>query len=252
MNYRFLSLVREFAITDFKLKYHGSILGYFWSLLNPLLMFGILYIVFSLFVRFDIENYNLYLLLGIIIWGYFTEATLNSMTAWIAKSRIIKNIYFQRTIIVIASNLTALLGFVLNMVVFFIFFYFSDIRLSLNALLLPFYVILLFLITIGFSFILSALHLKFLDVQHIWRILLQIFFWATPIVYPLLLVPKNYRNIFLLNPFSLIIENTRDILIYSKSVALSQILLATFCSLVIFLIGYLIYKKMSDKFPEWV
>ncbi|MDP1695072.1 MAG: ABC transporter permease, partial [Candidatus Woesearchaeota archaeon] len=106
MNNYYYTLVKNFALTDFKLKYQGSVLGYLWSLLNPLLTFIILYIVFSIFVRFQMENYSLFLFLGIILWGYFNEATFNALVSLYTKSNIMKKIYFPRTVIVLASNVT--------------------------------------------------------------------------------------------------------------------------------------------------
>ena len=252
MDGRTWSLIREFTITDFKLKYHGSMLGYLWSLLNPLLIFSVLYIVFSVFMRFDKEYYGLYLLLGIIIWGYITEATTNAMQALRGKSRVIKNVYFPRTVVVLASNLTAFLGLLLNLIVFFLFFIISAASISLNIVWLPLFLGLLFLLVLGLSFIISAVNLRFQDVEHIWRIVLQIGFWATPVVYPLEIVPEQVRNLFLFNPFFIIIENIRNTAIYALNVNWESIILTVLYSLISFIIGYLVYKKLSDKFPEWV
>lgn len=247
-----VNLIKSFTSTDFKLKYQGSMLGYFWSLLNPILTFGIFYVVFTLFVRFEMPHYPIYLLLGVVLWSYFTEATQNSMNALVGKSRIIKNIYFPRTIIIIASNLTALLGFLLNLLVFFVFFFFSKIALSFHALLSIVYLSLLVVITLGFSYILAALNLRFPDVQHLWRIILQIMFWATPIVYPLSTVPENLQKFFLLNPFYVIIDGVRTSLIQGSPLVLQQLLLGLIYTAIVFFIGYSVYKKMSDNFPEWV
>ena len=132
-NYLYLTLVM--AITDFKIKYDNSVLGYLWSLLKPLLMFGTLYLVFSVFVRWDVENYRLYLLLGIILWNFLSEVTLNSMVLLEGKASIIKKIYFPRWIIVIASSLTSLLTLLLNIGVFFIFFGLGGAQFEASAVL---------------------------------------------------------------------------------------------------------------------
>src|SRR4030042_1454431 len=122
----YLYLIFVMAVTDFKVKYDNSALGYLWSLLKPLLMFGTLYLVFSVLVRWQVENYKLYLLLGIILWNFLAEVTLNSMVLLEGKASIIKKIYFPRWIIVIASSLTSLLTLLLNTIVFFIFFVISN------------------------------------------------------------------------------------------------------------------------------
>ncbi len=248
---KYLNLIREFALTDFKLKYHGSILGYLWSLLNPLLIFGTLYIVFSIFIRFEVENYHLYLLLGIILWNYFSEATLNSMNALINKSPIIKKIYFPRTIIVLASNITTFIGLILNLVVFSIFMLITRVKPTLLILIFPLILIELILLTLGSSFLLSSLNLRFLDIQHIWRVFLQIGFWLTPIIYPIALIPEKYHNFFLLNPLAIIIGDARNIIMYDNVPKLLNISISSLFSIIIFLIGYFIYKKLSTKFAEW-
>src|SRR4030042_6413272 len=143
-NYLYLVLVM--AITDFKVKYDNSALGYLWSLLKPLLMFGTLYLVFSVFVRWNVENYRLYLLLGIILWNFLAEVTLNSMVLLEGKASIIKKIYFPRWIIVIASSLTSLLTLLLNTIVFFIFFVISGAHFHATGLLMIVYLAELYLL----------------------------------------------------------------------------------------------------------
>ncbi|MFH1210105.1 MAG: ABC transporter permease [archaeon] len=245
------NLIRELALTDFRLKYNNSILGYFWSLLNPLLLFGTLYIIFSIFMRFNIENYALYLLLGIIVWNYFSEATNNAMDSIINKSSILKKIYFPRYIIVLSSNITTFIGFLLNLVVFFVFFIISGLSFKFTIILLPVYIALLFFLTYGISLILSSLYVRFRDLSHIWRVLLQIGFWATPIIYSISIIPQNYQKLFLLNPMALLITNFRNSVIYDSFPGLSLISLILLC-LLIFLLGFYIFNKLADYFAEWV
>lgn len=192
-NYLYLTLVM--AITDFRVKYDNSVLGYFWSLLKPLLMFGTLYLVFSVFVRWEVENYRLYLLLGIVLWNFLSEVTLNSMVLLEGKSSILKKIYFPRWIIVIASSLTSLLTLLLNMAVFFIFFIFSGAHFHTGALLLVVYLAELYIFVVGVSFLLCALYPKFRDIHHIWEVFVQLGFWATPVIYPISIVPAKYHRV---------------------------------------------------------
>src|SRR3989344_9472897 len=205
-----LNLIREFVITDFKLKYQSSFLGYFWSLLNPLLMFGTLYAVFSVFARFDVPQYHLFLLLGIILWGFFSEATVNAMYAIQAKGSIIKKVYFPRELVVLASALTTLLSLMLNLVVFFVFFFLSGGAITAPSLFLVVYLINIFLLASGTAFILSPLYLRFVDTAYLWRVMLQAGFWITPIIYPLTMIPEKWRIYVLLNPLASIINGARE------------------------------------------
>ncbi|MBS3145165.1 ABC transporter permease [Candidatus Woesearchaeota archaeon] len=249
-NYYF-HLMKSFALTDFKLKYQGSVLGYLWSLLNPLLTFAILYVVFSVFVRFQMENYSLFLFLGIILWGYFNEATFNALVSLYTKSNIMKKIYFPRTVIVLASNVTTFLGFLLNFIVFLFFVLFSEIELHFLSFLSILFFINLFLLTLGISYIVAGLNLRFIDTQHIWRILLQLFFWLTPVVYSLQLVPESYRFFFYFNPLVLILEGIRNIFL-ENIFSFHFYFISLLFSLVVFFSGYFLYRKMSVYFAEWV
>ncbi len=251
MDRYYLNLVKIFAWTDFKLKYQGSALGYLWSLLNPLLTFTVLYVVFSYFVKFKVEHYPLFLFLGIILWGFFNEATLNAITSLSVKSSIMKKIYFPRTVIVFASNITTFLGLVLNFLVFFIFYFFTGFTFSFHSFLMIFFLFNLFLLTLGISYIVGALTIRFPDVQHIWRILLQSFFWLTPIVYPVNIIPLRFLSFMYLNPFALIIEGLRDLLL-SNHFNFSFYVLSLGYSLLVFFIGLFIYKKMAVYFAELV
>lgn len=250
-NYLFMTSV--IALTDFKIKYDNSILGYLWSLLKPLLMFGTLYLVFSVFVRWDVENYRLYLLLGIILWNFFAEVTLNSMVLLEGKSSILKKINFPRWIIVIASSLTSLFTLMLNLVVFFIFFIVSGSHFHFSNLLLIVYLIELYIFSVGFALFLCALYPKFRDIHHIWEVFAQLGFWLTPIVYPISIVPAKYHRLIFLNPAARIIQGARQALIDGQGsdfLALKSHLIIIFISSCLFLIGLALFNKLSVSFAE--
>jgi len=254
MNYKnkYWFLVKQFAISDFKLRYNNSILGYFWSLMNPLLQFGVLLLVFSIFLRFDVPHYNVYLLLGVIMWSFLAESTNNAMDSLLGKSSLIKNTNFPRSIIIIASNITTSMGFILNLIVLLIFFIVFRVKLSVTMFFFPFYLIFFFLLIAGLSLFLSALYVRFRDIQHIWRIFLQIGFWLTPIVYPLSIVPEKFRFLFNINPMYGIIHNSREILIYGNMPEIYSTFSLMFLSLVLLFIGYFTFSKLSNKFAEYL
>ncbi len=244
------NLIKEIALSDFKLKYNGSVLGYLWSLLNPLLLFAVLYLVFSIFIRFDVPNYNLYLLLGIIIWSFFAESTLTGMSAFLAKASLISKVNFKKEVIIYSSILTSSFTFLLNLVVFFIFFAFSSASFSFTMLLLPIFLILLILFSLGMIFLLSTSYMKFRDVSHIWQVALQLGFWLTPIVYSISFVPERFHALFLLNPMATLINSARDIVIYGTIPASGPILIASAIIVVVFAAGYILFKRNSRYFAE--
>ncbi len=249
-NYLYLILVM--AITDFKIKYDNSALGYLWSLLKPLLMFGTLYLVFSVFIRWDVENYKLYLLLGIILWNFLAEVTLNSMVLLGSKASILKKVHFPRWIIVIASSLTSVFTLLLNIVVFFVFFIFSGADFHHTIWLLAVYLIELYVLVVGVTLLLCAFYPKFRDVHHIWEVFVQLGFWATPIIYPISIVPEKYHTLIFLNPVARIIQGCRQALIGpgSEFLSLSSHLIVLSFAVPIFLVGLAMYNKMSCSFAE--
>ncbi len=249
-NYFYLTLVM--AITDFKVKYDNSVLGYLWSLLKPLLMFGTLYLVFSVFVRWEMENYKLYLLLGIILWNFFSEVTLNSMVLLEGKSMILKKVFFPRWIIVIASSLTSVMTLFLNMCVFFIFFSFSGISLHVKSLFLIICLMELYFLAVGWAFCLCALFPKFRDIHHIWEVFVQLGFWATPIIYPISIVHAKYHKFIFLNPIARIIQASREVIIGADTnfLVLSNHIYLVFVSVGLFFVGLSFYNRMSKSFAE--
>jgi ABC-type polysaccharide/polyol phosphate export permease len=249
-NYIYLTLVM--AITDFRVKYDNSALGYLWSLLKPLLMFGTLYLVFSVFIRWDVENYKLHLLLGIILWNFLAEVTLQSMVLLEAKAAIIKKIYFPRWVVIIASSLTSLLTLFLNIVVFFFFFIFSDPPFCTSALLLGLYLIELYFFSVGVALLLSALYPKFRDIHHIWEVFVQLGFWVTPIIYPISVVPEKYHAFIFLNPMARIIQGSRQAIIGPPGdfTSFTNHIILISVAAVFFLAGLTLFNKLSPSFAE--
>jgi ABC-type polysaccharide/polyol phosphate export permease len=249
-NYVYLMLVM--AITDFKVKYDNSVLGYLWSLLKPLLMFGTLYLVFSVFIRWQVENYKLYLLLGIILWNFLSEVTLNSMVLLQGKASIVKKVYFPRWVIVIASSLTSFFTLLLNMGVFFIFFIFSGAHFQKSSWLLIIYLVELYILVVGLAFLLCSVYPKFRDTRHIWEVFVQLGFWATPIIYPISIVPEKYHTLIFLNPVARIIQGCREAMIGPgvEFMGVTNHIVIILAAISFFVIGLIMYSKLSSTFAE--
>ncbi|MBU1446019.1 ABC transporter permease [Patescibacteria group bacterium] len=245
-----LRILKEIAISDFKVRYQNSILGYVWTLFKPLMLFAVLYVVFSIFMRFPVDNYQLYLLLGIIIWNFFAEATAIALRSFETKRSLVTKIYFPRIIVVLASTLTSFMTFVLNIVVFFIFLAFSQINFDISFFFFLIYVIELYFIILGVSLALSSLYIKFRDLSHIWEVLLQIGFWMTPIIYPVSMIPQAYHRFIYMNPLARIIEYSRVVFIDGYVPAMSLNFVVIGMSFSIFIIGLLIFNKLESFIPE--
>ncbi|MEO5949572.1 MAG: ABC transporter permease [Candidatus Saccharimonas sp.] len=254
-------LLRELVVTDFKLRYQGSVLGYAWSLLKPLFLFAIMYIVFGVLVKLgSIEHYAVYLLLGIVLWTFFSEATNQGMNSILARGDIIRKINFPKYIIVISTTISALVNLTLNLLIVAVFMLLNGVQLHLSGLLLPLYILELYIFALGLSFFLSALNVKYRDTGHIWEIIMQAAFYATPIIYPLAVVIEKSQlaaQVLMLNPVAQVIQDSRYALITKETITSSQIYhnpLSVFIPFIIviatLIIGAVYFKKNSRYFAE--
>lgn len=208
---RFFDLLWLMSVTEFKRTYFGTVLGYLWSLVRPLMLFGVLLFVFTKVFRVGntVPNYPVLLLLGIVLFTFFQEATQNSVTAVVAQEGVVRKTQFPRLVIPLAVVLTGVFNLFLNLVVVFVFILAWGVDPSWTWLLFPVAVLLLFVLTSTVSMMLSALYVRFRDVLIIWSVLASVLFYGTPILYPIEIVPEGYQKILLLNPLAPIFEQVR-------------------------------------------
>ncbi len=255
-------LLRQLVITDFKLRYQGSALGYVWSLLRPLFLFIILYLVFDKIFNAgaSIPHYPVYLLLGIILWNYFGEVTNGGVTAIVAKGDLLRKLNFPKYVIVLAGSFSAFINLMINFIVVAIFMVLNGVTLHWSALLLPLPLIELFIFSIGVAFLLSALFVKFRDINYIWEIIMQAAFYATPILYSLSFVINKSlfaAQILMLNPVAQIIQDSRYVLITPNTITYEslygsgwyRLIPLTFVILFTLLAAWY-FKRKSPQFAE--
>jgi len=248
--YGYRNLIWTLAWGDFKQRYKNSILGYFWSLLEPLLMLVVLYVVFSNLMRIQVEYYQLFLLLGIIIWNFLSRATSMGLSAILGKPSMVQKIYFPREILVISSCITALLMSIFESLVFVVFMAYFQVPLSANLIYVPLILVLLFVVSLGLSLALAALNVFYRDVQFIWAVILQAGFFATPILYPIDIFGEELQRIFLLNPMAHVIMTARDVIIYSTPAAAGSLLYAGVMAVISLVAGYVIFAHYEPRFAE--
>lgn len=254
------ALLIELVRTDFKLRYQSSVLGYLWSLLRPLFMFVILYIVFVKFLRVgsSIPHYPVYLLLGIVMWNFFVEMTSQSLTAIVGRGDLIRKIKIPRWIIIIATSLSALINLALNLVVLVIFMAINKVDITNWALLFAPTVIQLYVVTLGVSFFLAAAYVKYRDVSYIWEVALQAGFYATPILYPLSIIPNLLvKKLLMLNPMAQITQDAKYELVTHQTTTVHQVFNGGPYTLIPYVLGLLIiiggaayFRKESKYFAE--
>ncbi len=255
-------LLNELTKTDFKLRYQGSVLGYLWALIRPMLLFGILYLVFAKFLRFgdEIPFYPVYLLTGTVLWSFFTECTNQGIQSLIIRSGLMRKIYFPKWIIVLSATTTALINLGINLLVVVIFALASGVSFSLSWLLVPILVLELYLLSIGLALFLGSINVKYRDIGSIWEVLLQALFYAVPIIYPLSLVVSYNEfaaKILMLNPIAQVIQDIRFSLITPETITGWGIIENIFLkfipiliTIIILAVGILVFKKKSKYFAE--
>lgn len=254
MNKHFFELVRELAINEFKLKYKNSALGYIWSLIKPLALFLVLYLVFSVFLRIGggMEYYQFYLLLGIIIWIFFADTTLVSMHSILAKAHLIKKVNLPKIAIILSSSCVTLITFFLDILVFFVLGLIFKLPLKLSMVSLPLFIAELYFLSLGFSMILAAAYVWFRDLDHIWQIILQIGFYISPVIYPLSIIPQKYHFFVFLNPLAQIMQSARQAIIKTEIITSPHVWLNLLVVLIIFFIGIFVFNKKSKYFAEYI
>ena len=257
--YRFL--LEQLVLRDFKIKYKRSILGVFWSFLNPLLMMSVQYIVFSKIFNVrgaGIEHYAIYLLCGIVIWGGFNDCATQSMRSIMANSHLITKVYVPKYIYPISKVLSAFINVILSMVplllVTVVYGLFSDPHLFLkpSVLLLPFALILLLLFVMGIGFVLSTLMVFFHDIEFLWGVFSMVWMYATPIIYSLSMFNSAKADwvkfMMNFNPLYHYIDFVRAIIMDGVSPSFAEMGICLGFSLLSFFLGALIFKKNQDRF----
>ena len=254
-------LMTQLISRDFKVKYKRSVLGVLWSLLNPILMLTVMAVVFSQMFRVRVENTNylVYLMTGIIMFNYFNEASTNAMTSVVDNFGLINKIYIPKYIFPIAKCLFIGINFVLTLIPWLAIILLSYVGLgqyvcpiSINYLLLPYIFLCLFIFTIGIGLFLSCISVFLRDVIYIYGIITMIWNYVTPVFYSIEIIPQKIMFLFKLNPLYQYLTAAREIVLYGHTPSLINLAAITGYSLIMLLIGTIVFKKNQDKFVYYI
>lgn len=255
-------LLRQLVITDFKLRYKGSALGYVWTVLKPLMLFAIMYLVFINFLKFgaDEPHFPVQLLLGLIFWNYFVEVTMNGMSAIVGRGDLMRKLSFPRYVIVLAGSFSAIINLGINLCVVLVLVLLNGVQLTWHALLIIPIVIELFAFALGLALLLGALYVKLRDLNYIWEVILQAGIYATPIIYPVSLVMAYSplaAKIAMLNPMAQMIQDARNVVISRDIVTVWHIFdggiyayIPIFIVIAVLVVATIYFKKASPNFAE--
>ena len=263
-NNKNIILLKELVKTDFKLRYQGSVMGYVWSVLKPLMLFAVMYVVFIYFLRFgaDVPHFAVALLLGMVLWSFFTETTTLGMQSIVIRGDLLRKLSFPQAIVVLSVSINAFINLLISLVIVFIFGLINGVDISIYAFLTPLLLIELYAFSLGVSFLLATLYVRFRDIAPVWDVFLQIGMYMTPIIYPVTLVMninEKMAKILMLNPMAQIIQDMRYLITSKVNITVWQLIATKFIvcipyilPFVVLCVGYRVFKHHSNKFPEIV
>jgi len=254
--------------TDFKLRYQGSVLGHLWSILKPLALFTVMYVVFVRFLRFGagIPHFAVSLLLATTVWGFFAEAVGQGLNSIVARGDLLRKISFPKVIVVLSSTVGALINFAINIVVVLIFAVINGVQFHWYIVFAPLVLIELYAFALGLAMLLSALFVRFRDIGHLWDVFLQGWFYATPIIYPLSMVyapngvdvPSRMfmAKLLLMSPMAQMIQDLRTLVVRQTDTVWTfihnpMIRAVPFVIVVLVVaLGVLVFTRRSKSFAE--
>jgi len=243
-------LIWNLTISDLKVKYQSSVLGFAWSLLNPLLMMLVLYVVFMNVFRFEQENFALYLLIGIITWRFLANGTTAAMGSIVGRPGLVTKLYIPRQILVMSSVLSSFISSILEFAVLIPLLFILGAVVTPNILLFPFVHGIYFLIVYGVSLVLASLFVYFRDLNQVWDVVMQAGFFLSPIVYPISIIPAAFLEYYMLNPMTVLIETYREFLLYGVTPSPVSLLFLLAMGAVMVTAGILVFQRLERRFAE--
>lgn len=250
--YNYRELLKSNVKKEIRGKYKGSFLGVLWSFINPLLQVAVYAIVFPYIMRVQTDNYLIYLIIGIIPWTFFTTVINQGMITVRINAGIIKKVYFPREILPISVAVSGLINFLISCIIILLFCIFGGVGISWHLILLPFIAIIQFVLTLGIVFALSAINVYIKDTEYLIAFVLNMLFYATPILYESTLFPESIRFILYLNPMTQVVEAYRNIFLYHQLPDLGGFIYLVIISFIFLGVGILIFRKLEKGFAEEV
>ena len=240
----------NFAVSDLKIRYRNSVLGVLWSFVEPLLLLAVLFIVFSTMFKFEIPNFPIYLLLGIVCYRFFQNGTSLALSSLTNRSATITQIYFPRSIPGLSAGITSAIMLVCELAVLGIFMVSFQFIPPITILLLPLVLALELLLVFGIALPLSVLNVKFKDTEFLWQVVVSAGFFLTPIFYQFDMLPEMIQNVLQFSPMVQIVTMAHHVVLYGTLPSVTSILYAVGSISAITVIGYLIFRKYQARIAE--
>ena len=242
-----ISLVRK----DLRGRYKGSVLGFLWTFINPLLQLVVYTIVFSILLKNNIDKYYLFLFVALVPWIFFSASLTTGAISVLGSSDMVKKIYFPREVLPIAYVTSCFVNMLFSFIIIFLVVLFAGVGFNFLALLfLPLVMIIEYIMALGIAFLSSSVTVFFRDLEHILGIVSMAWLYMTPIMYSIDIVPKEYVNLFMLNPMAPVIIAYRDIIYYKQIPQISTLLLALAFGVAMLILGWFVFSKLKKRFVE--
>jgi lipopolysaccharide transport system permease protein len=261
--YRYRVLIQSLVSRELKARYRGSVLGFFWSFFNPLLLLIVYTIVFNYILpnrALETQPYALFLFSGLLPWTWFSSSLLEASSVIASGGNLIKKIIFPAEVLPFVSVLANLVHFLLGTPILFLFIFFYRVPLTWNLLFFPLIIFIQLIITVGFSLWISSLSVHFRDLRDILANLMTLWFFSTPVIYPFHLAIEHYESpisrlfqyVVFLNPISYLMDSYHKAVFYGRMPELKYLMIVFAVSLIIFISGYFVFDRLRDTFAEEV
>jgi ABC-2 type transport system permease protein len=256
---RVMGLTVMLAVTDFKLRFFGSVLGYVWSLMKPLMLFGVLYFVFTEVVRFGegVTHYPVYLLTAIVLFTFFSETTSRGVKSLVERENLLRKIRFPRIVIPLSITLHSLFNLGLNLVAVFVFVLASGIEPRWSWLAMIPLVALLVALTAGMTMLLSALYVRYRDMEPIWEVVVQVLFYASPVIYVVATLPDSIEREAMASPITAVLTEVRHVLVDPTAPTAAEaiggearLLIPLAIIAVVFVLGLWVFMREAPRIAE--
>lgn len=248
--YDYRELLKTSVKKDVGGKYKHSFLGVLWSFVNPLLQIIVYAIIFPLIMRSNIEYYVVFMVCGLIPWNYFSTVINRASFTMIENGNILKKVYFPREILPLSVVTSETITFLISSIIIVCFVLGYGLGITINIVFYPILLFVQFVLLLGISLFVSSITVYFRDLQHFIGVLLQLFFYATPIVYSVESIPENFQWILKYNPMTYIIEGYRDIFYYQTMPEIGTLLIVLVIGILLCVTGYIVFNKLQKKFAE--
>jgi len=248
--YRFRNMLFSFVKKDLRTRYKGSVLGFIWTFINPLMQLVVFSLVFPFIMRFDIPNYSLFLFVALVPWMYFSATLVGGCGQILSQSALVTKIYFPREIIPLTFALGGLCNMFFAYLIIFPMMIFFNVPLTLYLLWLPVLFTIQCILCMGVALVVSAIYVYFRDIEHILGICAMALQFLTPIMYDIEMLPLRMQPFIRLNPMTLLVINYRDIVFHGIAPNIHYMIIGLATSVFIFFMGMLIFNRLQRGFAE--